>query len=172
MDAPGTSPVQATLSRRRLVQALVVGAGAVSAAAAGRASAQEPVTADGGRSLTLTGRDFRTARIGAEAGKLPGEVHMPATRGDLLLEDGATGRFASTTVPGSGGRFVLHSFDLGDGTLLGMGSGDVREGAFAVVGGTGRYAGAVGAYTARQSPRDLGGDGSATFVFDLTRLEA
>lgn len=160
----------APLSRRRLVQALVVGAGAVGAATAGRASAQEPLATSG--TLTLTGRGFRATRLGAEPGQLPTEANVPATSGELVLERGAVGRFASTVVPGSGGRFVLHSFDLGDGTLLGMGSGELSDGAFAVVGGTGRYAGATGAYTARQSPRDLGGDGSASFIFDLTGRKA
>lgn len=156
------------LSRRRLVQALVVGAGAAGVAATGRASAQQPAAG----TLTLTGREFRTTRLGAQAGTLPTSANVPATSGELLLDGGDVGRFASTTVPGSGGSFVLHSFDLGDGTLLGMGSGPLVEGAFAVVGGTGRYAGASGAYTARQAPRDLGGDGSASFTFSLTRQEA
>lgn len=168
-DRVGTSGPQG-LSRRRLVQALVVGAGVVGAAATGRASAEEQVNGD--RTLTLTGRNFRTARLGAQAGKLPSEANVPATSGELVLADGAAGRFVSTTVPGSGGKFLLHSFDLGDGTLLGMGSGALHEGAFAVVGGTGRYAGASGAYIAHQSPRELGGDGSASFVFALTGPEA
>lgn len=171
MDAStSTSAAAPALSRRRLVQALVVGAGAVGAAAAGRASAAEPALDAG--TMTLTGRGFRTTRLGAQPGKLPSEDHLPATSGELVLADGESGRFASTAVPGSGGRFVMHSFDLGDGLLLGMGSGSLREGAFAVIGGTGRYAGASGAYTAHQSPRDTGGDGSATFVFALTRREA
>ena len=46
------------------------------------------------------------------------------------------------------------------------------EGSYAIVGGTGRYAGASGTYTARQSLRELGGDGTAEFTLNLTALEA
>lgn len=163
-----TSDSAGPVSRRRIVQALVVGAGALGAASVGRAAvAQEP--GSGARALVLQGRQFRTQRLGATPGQLPESSHTPATSGELVLADDASGRFASTSVPGSGGQFVLHSFDLGDGTLLGMGSGSLTDGAFAVVGGTGRYAGARGSYTARQSPRDLGGDGSATFTFALSQ---
>ncbi|MCW2776885.1 MAG: hypothetical protein JWN17_610 [Frankiales bacterium] len=167
MQTSGDVPSEG-LSRRGLVQALVLGGAVAGAAAAGRASASGP-TPD---HLVLRSRDLRATRAGSEAGKLPDAGSVPATHGSLDLGDGDPGRFDSTSVPGSGGRFVMHSFDLGDGLLLGMGSGPLRDGAFAVVGGTGRYAGATGAYTARQSPRDLGGDGSAEFVFDLTGRES
>ena len=40
------------------------------------------------------------------------------------------------------------------------------------VGGTGRFAGATGSYTARQSPRETGGDGTAEFILTLSALEA
>lgn len=152
------------LSRRGLVQALVLGGAVAGAAAAGRATADEPAP----DRLVLRCHDLRATRVGSEPGKLPEVGSVPATHGTLDLGDDESGRFDSTSVPGSGGRFVMHSFDLGDGTLLGMGSGPLRDGAFAVVGGTGSCAGATGAYTARQSPRDLGGDGTAEFVFDLT----
>ncbi|MCA1844417.1 MAG: hypothetical protein LC792_14755, partial [Actinobacteria bacterium] len=36
-----------------------------------------------------------------------------------------------------------------------------RPDAFAVIGGTGRYAGARGSYAVRQGYRELGGDGTA-----------
>lgn len=162
------------LSRRRLVQALVLGAGAAGAAAASATTGTTagPLTGRGesGR-LVLSGQRFRTVRLGKQPGALPERDMVPATSGELLLEDGALGSFSAAAVPGSQGRFVLHSFDLGDGLLLGMGSGALAEGAYAVVGGTGRYAGAVGSYTAAQSPSDLGGDGSARFEFTLTPTE-
>jgi hypothetical protein len=50
---------------------------------------------------------------------------------------------------------------------MGMGSVEPGRHAFAVVGGTGRYAGARGAYVASQHLRELGGDGTAHFVLDL-----
>ena len=53
---------------------------------------------------------------------------------------------------------------LDGGTLLGMG----RVGGYAIVGGTGAFAGASGAYVFEHLREDRGGDGSATFVIDLT----
>ena len=80
---------------------------------------------------------------------------------DLLDERGlAAGAFTSVVFPG-GSQLELHTFALGAGTLLGMGS---PSGAgFAVVGGTGEYAGASGAYVLEKR-----GDGSANFTFDLS----
>ena len=63
---------------------------------------------------------------------------------------------------------MLHTFELTGGTILGMGSGPLREATYAVIGGTGRFQGAAGSYVARQHPRDLGGDGTAEFVLDFT----
>lgn len=62
----------------------------------------------------------------------------------------------------------LHSFNLQDGTILGLGT-TVADGEsmFAITGGTGRYAGARGTYVARQNPRELGGDGTAEFRLSL-----
>jgi hypothetical protein len=64
-----------------------------------------------------------------------------------------------------------HTFDFGDGTLVGSGLGtralDSAD-AFAVVGGTGRYLGARGSYSAIQRHLELGGDGTAEFLISLT----
>jgi hypothetical protein len=60
-----------------------------------------------------------------------------------------------------------HTLNLPDGTLTGMGTSQGDEGVFAIVGGTGRYAGARGSYTARQSPVGRGGDGTAALVVTL-----
>jgi hypothetical protein len=56
-----------------------------------------------------------------------------------------------------------------DGTIIGSGTAGQLEGVFAILGGTGRYAGARGTYIARQHDQDFGGDGSAEFVLKLTR---
>jgi hypothetical protein len=61
-----------------------------------------------------------------------------------------------------------HTLNLGDGTLVGMGTSQGDDGTFAIVGGTGRYAGARGSYVARQLPLELGGDGTAELVVTLT----
>jgi len=60
-------------------------------------------------------------------------------------------------------RLELHTFKLGDGTILGSGMSGALEGEFAILGGTGRYAGVQGTYVARLSRRELGGDGTAEF---------
>jgi hypothetical protein len=63
----------------------------------------------------------------------------------------------------------LHNLNLLDGTLVGMGSAGADANTYAIVGGTGRYQGAVGSYVARQRPLELGGDGTAEFVVTLTK---
>jgi hypothetical protein len=66
----------------------------------------------------------------------------------------------------------IHTFDLADGTIHGLGT--VPRGAvgtFVVLGGTGRFTGATGSYTARVGLRELGGDGTAEFRFTLAGLE-
>jgi hypothetical protein len=69
----------------------------------------------------------------------------------------------------------MHHFNLTDGTIIGMGTTqDFRdaESVHAILGGTGRYEGASGSYVARQSPLDLGGDGTAKFDFTITLRSA
>ena len=65
-------------------------------------------------------------------------------------------------------RLELHTFKLRDGTIIGSGTSGALEGEFAILGGTGRYAGARGTYVARHNRRELGGDGTAEFRFQLT----
>jgi hypothetical protein len=60
-----------------------------------------------------------------------------------------------------------HTLNLLDGTLAGQGTSLGDDGTFAIVGGTGRYAGARGSYVARQSPLGRGGDGTAELVVTL-----
>jgi hypothetical protein len=65
----------------------------------------------------------------------------------------------------------IHSFVLNEGSLFGLGNtvpNGQAEDTFAIVGGTGRYAGARGIYVTRQAARGLGGDGSADFTFHLS----
>jgi hypothetical protein len=158
------------VSRRGMVKGLAVAAGVVGVGAAGRA------TADVGRGtlelgetqVRLEGRHWRTMMVGSAAAAMPDAGSVPSTMGELLRDGKLLGKFSSASVPGSMGRFVLHSFDLEDGMLLGMGSGPLAEGVFAVIGGTGTYTGATGSYTARQRPLQAGGDGTADFVLDLT----
>ena len=65
-------------------------------------------------------------------------------------------------------RLELHTFRLQDGTIVGSGTSGRLDGEFAILGGTGRYAGARGTYVARHNRRELGGDGTAEFHLTLT----
>jgi hypothetical protein len=67
---------------------------------------------------------------------------------------------------GSGAE--LQTFNLAGGSIFGMGTPPARgEGVatFAILGGTGSFAGATGTYTQEQRPTDRGGDGTARFEF-------
>jgi hypothetical protein len=68
------------------------------------------------------------------------------------------------------GSLEEHTFVLPEGNIFGSGvapSARDSEGQFAIIGGTGRYLGARGSYTARQSHVDFGGNGTATFTLTL-----
>jgi hypothetical protein len=63
-------------------------------------------------------------------------------------------------------RLELHTFRLTDGTIVGSGMLGDEDGVFAVLGGTGRFAGARGSYTAR--PLDLPAAATTELRFTLT----
>src|SRR5512139_1059909 len=63
-----------------------------------------------------------------------------------------------------------HQFNFRDGSIIGIGTlCDLcgSQSVHAIIGGTGRYEGASGSYTARQNPIELGGDGTAEFEFNM-----
>jgi hypothetical protein len=130
--------------------------------------------------LSLSARDLRG--LGQQRGPRrdePGDrIVAPATV--LDTEGGEVGLFySSAVVIGSAkGQTAVatledHRFELGDGVIVGNGlAGHPGEPAeFAVVGGTGRYLAARGSYTIVQRPYHLGGDGTASFAFDLLNGE-
>ena len=160
------------VSRAVVAIAGLVGVGAASGAAAGVrvAPSAEPST------IVLRGRNLRTTS--AHPGGVLGEGERIGVRGDLiddakgdLIGDFIAAGFAmgGASHPAQGERLELHTFKLGDGTIIGSGTAGPLEGVFAILGGTGRYANVRGTYVARQSHQDLGGDGSADFVFKLVR---
>jgi len=159
------------VNRRQILTGLALfGAGAAGGGAAmARADAPAAMPTRSRQTLTLRSKQL----MSKVPGRVPGELrpaNQPAsTHGEVVDDGGAdVGTFSSAAVPGSAGALMLHTFDLAGGTILGMGAGPLAGATYAVVGGTGRYQGVTGSYVARQHPRDLGGDGTAVFVLDLT----
>jgi hypothetical protein len=172
-----TNTTRASLLKRlALLAGGAVGVGVAARAAGGETeSVAAPAAAPGVRAttqLTLHGREWRLSRPGVGPGKLPGpdDPVVPLGR---IVDPGERdlGVFRAAALPGLP-AFHLHTFELAEGTILGIGSNRLEDGSYAIVGGTGRYAGAAGTYTARQSPRELGGDGTAEFNLNLNALEA
>jgi hypothetical protein len=68
----------------------------------------------------------------------------------------------------------MHTLSLRDGTILLMGTAPAvawGSGAFAVIGGTGRYAGASGSCVAEQQNDAGGGNGRARYTLTLISAE-
>jgi hypothetical protein len=127
----------------------------------------------------LAGRNWHAVTEGRKAGHGPGPGDRTTVHGELLDTSGErVGEFfgSSSCVDSPNGAawtsVETHTLRLRDGTIHGMGtttSGHDAEAVFAIVGGTGRYLGARGSYTARQRPVEHGGDGSAGFTVTFTR---
>jgi hypothetical protein len=149
--------------------ALVAGTIGLGAGAASAASAA------GGEGTKLR---FRGSEMSARVhGRLRGRPARPNdhfdVHGQLADRTGravgtftATGLVVPTRFNGGTSTVEQHVFVFGDGTITGAGQRVDGAGTFAVTGGTGRYSGARGSYTAVVSPDGLGGDGTADF--DLT----
>jgi hypothetical protein len=126
--------------------------------------------------LKLGGRAWQV--IAVSRGQLPKPGDQMAVTGELLGGRGQkVGEFYANSVfvgaPHGAGAAAAsyvetHHFNLPGGTLVGSGTWHVDGvSRFAIVGGTGRYAGASGTYTAEQRPIQMGGDGRASFSFEL-----
>jgi hypothetical protein len=163
-----------TTRRTAVSRALMALAGVAGIGAAGAGGAKlvpsEP------SALVLRGRNWRT--LEGRLGELPTEGERISVRGDLIdeREGKLIGEFYAAgfaigggSHPAHGERLELHTFKLQGGTIIGSGTAGRLEGTFAILGGTGRYAGARGTYVARQRHQDFGGDGSAEFELKLTR---
>ena len=152
----------------------------VAPAPAAEAAGAIPGSADGHRSIfKLYGRSWHVYGDAHEFGAAPAPGDRLMTNGELTAQPGgaAFGEFHAasfhTASPMTGGpyatgSFQLHTFTLADGAITGMGMATGEEAIFAIVGGTGRFAGVTGSYTARQRPATAGGDGSAEFAFTFT----
>ena len=59
----------------------------------------------------------------------------------------------------------LHQLTLDDGTVSAVGPATFNDADFAVIGGTGRFAGATGSYFLQQQPAASGG--TAQFILNI-----
>jgi hypothetical protein len=171
-----TKPKRRTLLQRGLV---AVGAALGLGVAHRRASAWAdagPATParDTGRTLRLFGRGRTVAAAGV------GRSSRALRRCELL--DGPDGRtvgefFASGfqletafgPQPAAASNIELHTFRLGEDTLFGIGAPLPRgpERTHALLGGTGRFAGARGSYVEREVEGGASGRGRVEFVVTL-----
>jgi hypothetical protein len=118
--------------------------------------------------LVLHGRDWRVGSPSTKPGELPAPTDAGVPLGRLVDGDGRElGSFRAASLPTLDGAVELHTFTLDGGAILGIGPAGIHDKPFAIVGGTGRYTGASGTYVAKQSPRELGGDGTAEFTLTL-----
>jgi hypothetical protein len=173
-------------SRRTILRSgiLAIGAlaGAVGLVGVGERIRNAPPVANDVKSLTtfvLHGTDWHLSAPGLRRGELPRRGDVVSVSGSLTPEGGLaeSGTFIASVqhldTPGSHGPYAAdqletHTFRLSDGTLVGMGTATpVGESVFAIIGGTGRYLGVTGSYTAAQSPLETGGDGTAEFKFTI-----
>ncbi len=125
---------------------LLVGLGAAVGAAATTGFVFNERSAAPSTTLRLALVDVRHAVPGA----VPGQLHAMGARAvpyaDVVDAAGRhVGRLDSAIVPGTAGESVLHTLNLADGSLLAIGPHDMA-GAYAVVGGSGRYGGVTGSY--------------------------
>ena len=157
------------LGRLLLLTAGAVGAGGAAGVASSEARTS-PAKARAPRKLTVYAANLRVGPV-ASRERQPAAPAPSVPFGDLLNARGKRiGSFQGVALSGHGGEMHLHTFDLGDGMILGLGSGGLEGSAYAIVGGTGRYAGATGAYAIRPA-NGLPGR-SAEFTFTLQAWEA
>jgi hypothetical protein len=160
-----------------LRRALGVGAGAIGfGALGGTAAAASNGVSTSSPTLTLYGHGFHAHVEGRRFGQLPQAGERTSVYG--ALHDRPSGRkvgdfHASATEfhaagDALGSRQEHQTLALADGTIYGVGLVTGDEGTFAIIGGTGRYAGARGSYVARHEAHGLAGAGTAEFTITLT----
>jgi hypothetical protein len=144
-----------------------------STAAASSATADSGAkAASAGRALAMSMfvRDVRFTTPGLKPGKLPDFSSTMSPKGRLESPTGDhLGKFSSGILPGSDGHVAVQRFTFSDGSLIGMGSGHLDGEEYAVVGGTGRFAGAIGSYSVTLQPGRSGRD--AEFAISLTGMK-
>ena len=172
-EGAATTTRGGVLKRLALLAGGAAGLGAVGGKlVGGQAAVPAAVPAATGRktkTVVLHGRNWRNTVHDAEPGRLPAAGAPRTPAGQIVDARGRDlGTFRAANLIGTGGPLQLQTFDLFDGTIMGIGAAGIHESPFAIVGGTGRYVGVSGTYVAKQSPRELGGDGTAEFTLTLT----
>jgi hypothetical protein len=164
-------------SRRSLLgRGLLLAAGAL-----GLGAARRPATARAGApkakgELRLYGRNFHLHAPCRRAGQVPESGDRHNAYGELLDRPNGkvVGHFTAAHLThespfaAAASSLEIHTFNLNEGTIHGIGSASRGVDAhFVVLGGTGRYSGVQGSYVARQRSRELGGNGTAEFHLTL-----
>jgi hypothetical protein len=169
-------------SRRSLLRnGLLLLAGAVGLGVAGARATGVTRAGSVTTTLKLSGKQWHLFATDRQRGEIPVKGDSVSTHGILHGPDGKKiGEFYSAGLvlghplgagPLGAANLEIHTFNLSGGTIAGMGSANPGESVFAIVGGTGRYAGTSGSYVARQHPLELGGDGTAEFRLTLKTEE-
>jgi len=166
-----------TVTRRQLLGGAVVAGGAVlGSAACGWAPRIADPQAQAvfrvrGRGLSLASPTFRKGIQPIPGERILAQADLATDRGESLGRFYAVFMALAPAACSAAGSLEEHTFDFGDGTLVGSGLGtrqpEIAD-TFAIVGGTGRYEAARGTYTAIQHHLELGGDGTAEFLICLT----
>ena len=133
------------------------------------------------QTFMLEGRGWHIYSRDIARGRLPEGGERMLSYGELYAGEDAEkiGDFAATyfglprrAADGRLASLEQHVFTLPGGSLFGSGMtapGFATVDEFAIVGGTGKYAGARGTYVVRQSHLEFGGDGTATITFNLMK---
>jgi hypothetical protein len=160
------------LSRRSALGAMAALAGGVGVASATSAEAAAAGTNGADQETVAITIDATNVRCTGDRRTVGGHFLLS---GDALRDGAADGEFFAQgtvanqrdVVSASTASVQTQTFVLSDGTLIGSGAvGNDGTGAFAVTGGTGRYDGARGSYTAVQDT-DTAHGGSATYTFTI-----
>lgn len=172
MDTP-TSASRRGVLKRGMFAAAATAAAALAIRPGEQAPALATVPISGSKTLELFGRGWH-----ADTDKVPSKGESYSVYGELLTspDGGKCGEFYAAClaidspfqVTGAGiGSLEIHTLVLAGGSIVAMGAGGGAERSFAIVGGTGKYTGSRGSYTASQDTYGLGGRGTAALKLRL-----
>lgn len=159
-----------------VIGALAGFAGLTGIAEKARSAALPTANATGKQSVRLYGTEWHLSAPGLRRGDLPKRGDVVSLSGILheAVGEAQVGTFLSSVVhldtpdghgPYAPAQLETHTFQLRDGTLVGIGTTNAEgQSMFSIVGGTGRFLGVTGSYTGIQSPLETGGDGTAEFT--------